>query len=71
MDKESDIDLCVVSPNFGDDPVAELQFLLKQTCKVDTRIEPIPVSPREYREAISPLIHEIKKYGRQIYSKPG
>lgn len=54
---ESDIDLCIVSPAFGKDPVEELQFLFKQTRKVDTRIEPIPVSP---------LILEIKKFGKEI-----
>ena len=64
--KESDIDLCIVSPKFGEDPLEELQFLLKQTRKVDTRIEPIPVSPQEYRESSSPLIFEIKKFGKEI-----
>ena len=64
--EESDIDLCIVSPEFGKDPVEELQFLFKQTRKVDTRIEPIPVSPQEYRESLSPLIFEIKKFGREI-----
>ena len=66
---ESDIDLCIVSPEFGRDPVEELQFLFKQTRKVDTRIEPIPVSPQEYRESVSPLIFEIKKFGKEIVVK--
>ena len=64
--EESDIDLCIVSPKFGKDPIEELQFLFKQTRKIDTRIEPIPVSPQEYRESFSPLIFEIKKFGREI-----
>lgn len=64
--EESDIDLCIVSPKFGKDPVEELQFLLKQTRRIDTRIEPIPVSPQEYRRPLSPLIFEIKKFGREI-----
>ena len=64
--EESDIDLCIVSPEFGEDPVEEMQFLFKQTRKVDTRIEPIPVSPQEYKESSSPLIFEIKKFGREI-----
>lgn len=64
--KESDIDLCIISSKFGNDPVDELQFLLKKTRKVDTRIEPIPISPQEYKELASPLIVEIKKFGREI-----
>lgn len=64
--EESDIDLCIVSPEFGKDPIEELQFLFKQTRGVDTRIEPIPVSPQEYKESLSPLILEIKKSGRKI-----
>lgn len=64
--KESDIDLCIISSKFGKDPIGELQFLLKKTRKIDSRIEPIPVSPQEYREVASPLIVEIKKFGREI-----
>ncbi len=66
-DKESDIDLCIISSKFGKDPIDELQFLLKKTRKVDSRIEPIPISPQEYRELGSPLIAEIKKFGREIF----
>ena len=47
--------------------IEELQFLLRKTRKIDTRIEPIPVSPQEYREIDSPLIVEIKKFGREIF----
>lgn len=62
----SDIDICVVSPKFGKDSIEELQFLLKQRRKVDSRIEPIPISSLEYRETSSPLIFEIKKFGKEI-----
>ena len=65
--KESDIDLCIISSEFGKDSIEELQFLLRKTRKIDTRIEPIPVSPQEYREMDSPLIVEIKKFGREIF----
>lgn len=64
--KESDIDLCIISSKFGKDTIDELQFLLKKTRMIDTRIEPIPVSPQEYRKMDSPLIIEIKKFGREI-----
>lgn len=62
----SDIDVCIVSPRFGKDSVSELQFLLKQTRYIDDRIEPIPVSVKEYKEGFSPLVSEIKKSGKEI-----
>ena len=64
--KESDIDLCIISSKFGKDTTDELQFLLKKTRRIDTRIEPIPVSPQEYRNHDSPLIIEIRKFGIEI-----
>ncbi len=62
----SDIDLCIVSPQFGKDSILELQFLLKQSRHVDDRIEPIPVSVKGYRNNASPLICEVKKFGKEI-----
>lgn len=64
--KESDIDICLVSPNFGKDSVEELQFLLKQRRGIDSRIEPVPVSSKEYRETATPFVWEIKKFGKVI-----
>lgn len=63
---DSDIDICVVSPEFGKDSIEELQFLLKQRRKIDSRIEPMPISSLEYRKTSSPLIFEIKKFGKEI-----
>lgn len=64
----SDIDICVVSPRFGKDPIRETMFLLRRRRGVDSRIEPIPVSPKEYRETATPLIWEIKKHGKEVYA---
>lgn len=64
--KYSDIDVCVVSPKFGKDTTDELQFLFKKSRLVDTRIEPYPVSSKEYRTTATPLIYEIKKYGKMV-----
>lgn len=64
--KESDVDICVVSPKFGKDTVDELQFLLKQSWRVDARIEPYLASPKEFEKAASPLLFEIKKFGQEI-----
>jgi predicted nucleotidyltransferase len=59
----SDIDIAVVSKNFGYDDVDEMQLLWKETHLVDSRIEPYPLSPRDLREGFSPIAYEIKKYG--------
>ena len=64
--KESDVDVCVVSPKFGKDTIEELQFLSKQSRYIDSRIEPYPVSPKEYRTVPSSLIFEIKKFGQEV-----
>lgn len=67
--EDSDIDICLVSPKFGRDTVSELQFLLKKTRYVDDRIEPMPVSSKEYLGTATPLIFEIKKFGKEIRFK--
>lgn len=59
----SDIDIAVVSKNFGYDDVDEMQLLWKETHLVDSRIEPYPLSPRDLREGFSPIAYEIKTYG--------
>lgn len=63
---ESDIDICVVSPKFGKDSVKELQFLFKIRRGIDSRIEPFPVSWEEYKKTVSPIIFEIRQFGREI-----
>lgn len=64
--QDSDIDLCIVSPKFGKDHIGELQFLLKQRQYIDSRIEPIPLSSKHYKEIESPLVYEIRKFGKEI-----
>ena len=61
--KDSDIDVCVVSKNFGKDDIDEMQWLWKKTRFVDTRIEPYPLSSDEFAHGYSPIIDEIRKYG--------
>jgi predicted nucleotidyltransferase len=65
---ESDIDVCVVSPKFGKDSIEELQLLFKIRRGIDSRIEPFPVSWEEYKKTASPIIFEIKQFGREIKS---
>ena len=66
---DSDIDICIVSPTFGKDSTREMQLLSRQSSAIDTRIEPIPFSPKEYRETATPLIWEIKKHGKEVRAK--
>lgn len=64
----SDIDLAVISPNFGKDTHKEMMFLINLSSKVSDRIEAIPVAEKDMLMKYHPLIGEIKKYGKVIYS---
>lgn len=63
--KDSDIDIAVVSRDFGKDRFKEGSRLNLLASKVDPRIEAVPVGLDDYmsRENISPLLHEIDKKG--------
>ena len=61
--KNSDIDVAVVSYKFGKNDVLEMQWLWKKTEGIDSRIEPYPVSPKDLKENSSPIISEINRYG--------
>lgn len=63
---ESDIDVCLVSRDFGRNEIKEQQFLLYQTHEVDDRIEPVPMSITDFDTNATPLIDEIKKYGQVV-----
>jgi uncharacterized protein len=63
---DSDIDLAVVSPQFGHDRLAEAFWLRKISLRIDTHIEPIPFSPQELKDRYSTLAQEINKYGLQV-----
>ena len=64
----SDIDLAVVSSDFGRDELEEMMFLSKLSWKVSDRIEAIPLTEQNLLSKYHPLIGEIKKYGKVIYS---
>lgn len=59
----SDIDVCLVSSQFGKDIFEEGVMLAKMARKVDLRIEPHAFNPREFAEKYHPLAAEIKKHG--------
>src|SRR4030043_1738877 len=61
---DSDIDVAVVSKQFGRDRVEEGMNLFRIAGKIDSRIEPVPISSESYeKDTWIPLIYEIKKKG--------
>lgn len=64
--KDSDIDVCVVSPKFGKDEITEFGELNFLRWKLDNRIEAHPVSSKDFASTATPLIFEIKKYGIEV-----
>lgn len=61
----SDIDICIVSPKFGD-AFDALQYLWRMRADhVGSRVEPVGFHPRDFKDDTS-LIHEIKKNGIRI-----
>lgn len=66
--RNSDIDIAVVSQKFGKDRLKEIAFLNKIALKIDPSIEAIPINTFDYiaRETTSPILNEIKKSGVAI-----
>lgn len=63
----SDIDLAIVSPDFGRDRFEERKMLLQLAWRIDPRIEPIPISSETYRnDTWVPLIYEIREKGIEV-----
>ena len=60
----SDLDLCVVSKDFGKDPHDELVMLMKLTSGIDEMIEPHPYHPNDLKDKWDPLAVEIRKHGK-------
>ena len=61
---DSDIDVAVISKNFGKDRIEEGMTLFRIAGKIDPRLEPIPISPESYQnDTWVPLIYEIKEKG--------
>lgn len=56
---DSDIDVLVLSPDFGGDRFEDLLLLMKARRGIDLRIEPHPLKDEEFNEN-HPLFHEVK-----------
>lgn len=64
----SDIDLCIISPQFGKDWQKEMTNLLFLASRLNTPvpIEPIPFAPGDLEDEDSGLAEEIRKYGKKV-----
>lgn len=60
---DSDIDLAVISSQFGKDNLKEMIFLRKLAIKIDSHIEPLPFSPEDLKDRYSTLTNEINNFG--------
>ena len=61
---DSDIDVAVVSKNFGKDRVEEGITLFRIAGEINTRLEPVPISTTAYEnDTWVPLIYEIREKG--------
>ena len=65
--EDSDVDLAVISSDFGRNKFEEGKLLLKIAWRIDPRLNPIPVSKEAFeKETWIPLIHEIKQKGVEL-----
>ena len=62
----SDIDFCVISPQFGKNPSGEFRKLMRWAASVDSDLSPIPFHPSDLEDKYSTLVWEIKKTGQEI-----
>ena len=66
---DSDIDLAVVSPDFGKDRFEEGKTLLEIAWRIDPRLEPIPISSESYEnDTWVPLVYEIRQKGIVLFA---
>ena len=60
----SDIDIAIISPDFGQDRFEERKILMQIAWRIDPRIEPVPISSESYeKDTWIPLIYEIRQKG--------
>lgn len=62
--KDSDIDLCIISPKFKD-PFKAMHYLMMKSHQVSAYIEPHPYNPKQFVNE-SPVVWEIKKTGIRV-----
>ncbi len=65
---DSDLDVAVISSDFGKDRYKEGTMLMKLAWRIDARLHPVPLSTDSFaRDTWIPLVHEIKTNGIEIH----
>ncbi|MBI2326627.1 nucleotidyltransferase domain-containing protein [Candidatus Collierbacteria bacterium] len=64
--KWSDYDVCIVSPNYGKDRIAEMTKLMLIASDMNENIEPHPMSIEEFNDPNNDLANEIRRTGVRI-----
>ena len=66
--KNSDVDIAIVSPDFGKDKFKEGKLLLRIAWRIDPRLNPIPISMNTFeKDTWVPLINEIRQKGIELF----
>ena len=66
--EDSDIDVAVVSPDFGSDRFEEGVRLFQIASKIDPHLEPVPISAEAYEhDTWVPLVYEIREKGITVH----
>jgi uncharacterized protein len=63
---ESDMDIAIISTQFGKNSFREMMLLRRLALRVDSYIEPIPLTPEDMEDRYSTLVQEIKKGGQEL-----
>lgn len=63
----SDVDVCIVSDDFGKDYMNDKLLLNKAALKIDPRIEPVAYSPMDFENKYDSLVDEVKCFGIVIH----
>ncbi|MBC8413333.1 nucleotidyltransferase domain-containing protein [bacterium] len=63
----SDIDIAIISSDFGKDRYEEGKMLFQAAWRIDPRLEPLPISTHAYKnDTWLPIIYEIREKGIEI-----
>lgn len=63
----SDMDVCIVSDDFGKDYLNDKMLLNRATLKIDPRIEPVAYSPIDFENKYDSLADEVKRFGILVH----
>ena len=65
---DSDLDVAVISSDFGKDRYQEGAMLMKLAWRIDPRLHPVPLSAESFaQDTWIPLVHEIRAHGVEVH----